>query len=88
MTQKRVKMRSYIEQRNRYQSKAIKLRMSGLSCGRISKIIPVSPETIRRWFSTFASKNNKKSVQMKAAKFQQETSPRDESKDTGGKEAV
>ena len=47
-------MKSYTEQRNHYLDKALELRSSGLSYGRISKILSVPGETIRRWCIKFA----------------------------------
>lgn len=48
-------MSSYVLQRELYLEKALELRSSGLSYGRISKIISVPEETIRRWCIKFAS---------------------------------
>ena len=50
-------MNSYIWLREQYYNKAIELRSSGMSCESISKIIPVSAETIRRWYNKFADGN-------------------------------
>ena len=50
-------MNSYIWLREQYYNKAIELRSSGMSCESISKIIPVSAETIRRWYTKFADGN-------------------------------
>ena len=47
-------MGSYILQRELYLEKALELRASGLSYGRISKIIPVPMETLRNWCTKFA----------------------------------
>lgn len=47
-------MSSYILQREKYLDKVIKLRSTGMSIGRISKIIPVAETTIRRWCAKFA----------------------------------
>jgi transposase len=48
-------MSSYVLQRELNLEKALELRSSGLSYGRISKIISVPEETIRRWCIKFAS---------------------------------
>ena len=50
-------MSSYVLQRELYLEKALDLRSSGLSYGRISKIISVPEETIRRWCIKFAASN-------------------------------
>lgn len=47
-------MGSYILQREKYLSKVVELRSEGMGYGRISKIIPVPEETIRRWCAKFA----------------------------------
>ena len=47
-------MGSYILQREKYLSKVVELRSDGMGYGRISKIIPVPEETIRRWCIKFA----------------------------------
>lgn len=47
-------MSSYILQREKYLDKVIELRSTGMGYGRISKIIPVAEETIRRWCTKFA----------------------------------
>ena len=47
-------MVSYIFQRRQYLEKAIRFRSQGMSLKEISKIIPVSEETIRRWCIKFA----------------------------------
>ena len=48
-------MSSYIVQRERYLNKVLELRSSGMGYTKISKIIPVAEETIRRWCIKFAS---------------------------------
>lgn len=50
-------MSSYIVQRERYLNKVLELRSSGMGYTKISKIIPVAEETIRRWCIKFASEN-------------------------------
>ena len=50
-------MGSYILQRELYLEKALELRASGLSYGRISKIISVPKETVRKWCINFAPSN-------------------------------
>ena len=47
-------MGSYILQREKYLSKVVELRSESMGYGRISKIIPVPEETIRRWCVKFA----------------------------------
>ena len=50
-------MGSYILQRELYYDRAIELRSSGLSYRRISKIISVPKETVRKWCINFAPSN-------------------------------
>lgn len=50
-------MGSYILQRELYYDRAIELRSTGLSYRRISKIIPVPKETLRKWYINFAASN-------------------------------
>ena len=62
-------MGSYILQREKYLDKVLELRSSGLTCGHISKIIPVPEETIRRWCVKFASSNSQEPVYGMKSKF-------------------
>ena len=48
-------MRSYLELRKLYLKPALEMRKEGYSYQHISKIFPVSCETIRRWYIKFAS---------------------------------
>ena len=55
--------------RERYQETVLNLYFKeGKSVGQISRILPLSPETIRRWCITFASGNEKAFIQMKRKK--------------------
>ncbi len=64
-------MRSYKEQRERYLSKVLELHQSGLGLGRISRIIPVSKATIRRWIIKFAAVTDNPPVRMKKTSLRQ-----------------
>ena len=50
-------MGSYILQRELYYDRAIELRSTGLSYRRISKIISVPKEILRKWYINFAASN-------------------------------
>ena len=65
-----LKMEKYFSaKRERYQETVLNLYFKeGKSVGQISRILPLSPETIRRWCITFASGNEKAFIQMKRTK--------------------
>ena len=71
-------MGSYILQREKYLSKVVELRSGGMGYGRISKIIPVPEETIRRWCVKFVPTTQqvhstmKKSAQTKVCETNQQ----------------
>ena len=71
-------MGSYILQREKYLSQVVELRSEGMGYGRISKIIPVPEETIRRWCVKFAPTTQqvhstmKKSAQTKVCETNQQ----------------
>ena len=74
-------MGSYILQRELYLEKALDLRASGLSYGRISKIIPVPEETLRQWCIKFAASNEstQQHPMKKKVQVDEQSSERDQS---------
>ena len=74
-------MGSYILQRELYLEKALDLRASGLSYGRISKIIPVPMETLRNWCIKFApsTKNVLQRLMSNKEQVNEQISERDQS---------
>ena len=67
-------MGSYIARREQFLARVLELHQSGMGHSRISKIIPVPEETIRRWIRKFATNTASGSNQMKSSTPKQQSS--------------
>ena len=68
-------MGSYIAQREMYLEKALLLSKEGMGSERISRIIPVPSETIRRWIIKFAPETRNTPAAMKTQQPQSTPTP-------------
>lgn len=79
-------MESTLKKREAYQKRVFKLRRSGFNYAEISRIIPVSEVTVRRWCINFVTSKNKNAKAMTKRKTQPLPSAKSQARDAKSQE--